>query len=51
MNAMLLEQVEELTLYSIQLEKADQTRQNQLDKQQARLDELAKLVKQLLEKK
>ncbi|MCY7358723.1 MAG: hypothetical protein LH609_14950 [Rudanella sp.] len=43
LNATLLEKIEELTLYSIQLEKANQ-------KQQADIDELKRLVKQALRK-
>jgi hypothetical protein len=44
MDAKLLEKVEELTLYTIQLEKANQ-------KQQQEIDELKNLVKQLLQKR
>jgi hypothetical protein len=44
MDAKLLEKIEELTLYNIQLEK-DNKEQN------ARINELEKLVKQLLERK
>lgn len=44
MDAKLLEKIEGLTLYSIQLEKATQ-------KQQAEIDELKRLVKQLLKEK
>ncbi|WP_227687270.1 autotransporter outer membrane beta-barrel domain-containing protein [Spirosoma arboris] len=44
MDAKLLEKIEELTLYSIQLEKTSQ-------QQQAKIDELERLVKGLLEKK
>ena len=58
MDAKLLEKIEELTLYSIQLEKAnhqlqqyDSQRQQENQKQQAEIDELKRLVKQLLEKK
>ncbi|GAB3713861.1 hypothetical protein GCM10027592_53390 [Spirosoma flavus] len=62
MNATLLEKVEELTLYSIQLEKANQhqeARINQLetqhkqeiDEQHKKIERLEKLVHQLLEKK
>lgn len=43
MSALLLEKVEESTLYSIQLEKANQ--------QQVQTDELKQMGKQLLEKK
>ena len=43
-DAKLLEKIEELTLHSIQLEKVNQ-------KQEARIDELEQLVKQLLTKK
>jgi len=43
LNATLLEKIEELTLYSIQLEKASQ-------KQQAEIDELKRLVKQIMNK-
>ena len=50
-DAKLLEKIEELTLYSIQLEKADQAKQCQLVQQQRRLDQLERLVKQLLKKK
>ncbi|WP_461075028.1 hypothetical protein [Spirosoma flavus] len=48
MDAKLLEKIEELTLYSIQLEKESKAREQ---KQQAKIDELKALVKQLLEKK
>ncbi|MFD2935099.1 hypothetical protein [Spirosoma flavum] len=51
MNAKLLEKIEELTLYCIQLEKAGQVKEGRLDGQQARLDLVEKLVKQLLAKK
>jgi hypothetical protein len=44
MDAKLLEKIEELTLYSIQLEKDNKD-------QNARINELEKLVKQLLERK
>ncbi len=44
MDAKLLEKIEELTLYSIQLEKSNQ-------KQQTQIDELKKLVHQLLLRK
>jgi hypothetical protein len=40
----LLEKIEELTLYSIQLEKT-------VSQQQAQIDKLERLVNQLLEKK
>ncbi|GAB4044447.1 bZIP transcription factor [Spirosoma litoris] len=50
-DAKLLAKIEELTLYSIQLEKADQAKQRQLDQQQIRIDELEKLVKQMLKQK
>ena len=55
MDAKLLEKIEELTLYSIQLEKANRElkQQQQQDKQQqqARLDQLERLVKHLLKHK
>ena len=44
MDAKLLEKIEELTLYSIQLEKTNQ-------KQQVQIDELKRLVKKLAERK
>jgi hypothetical protein len=44
MDAKLLEKIEELTLYSIQ-------QQTTIEKQQAELNDLKKLVKQLLERK
>ncbi|WP_228724350.1 bZIP transcription factor [Spirosoma sp. KUDC1026] len=51
MDAKLLEKIEELTLYSIQLEKENK-QQRQLNQQQNnRIDELEKLVKQLIERK
>ncbi|GAB4025087.1 hypothetical protein [Spirosoma gilvum] len=58
MNATLLEKIEELTLYSIQLEKTNQTlqqenrqRQKENQQQQTEIDELKRLVNQLLDKK
>jgi hypothetical protein len=51
MDAKLLEKVGELTLYSIQLEKTNQQQKEVNEKQQADIDELKRLVKQLLEKK
>jgi hypothetical protein len=48
MDAKLLEKIEELTLYSIQLEKELKSMKQQ---QQAEIDELKKLVKQLIEQK
>ncbi len=58
MDAKLLEKIEELTLYSIQLEKTNQnlqedvkSQQKQLQQQQADIDELKRLMKQVLEKK
>ncbi|GAB3756378.1 hypothetical protein GCM10028817_26330 [Spirosoma pomorum] len=48
MDAKLLEKIEELTLYSIQLEKELKTTRQQ---QQAEIDELKKLIKQLVERK
>ncbi|MBO0951298.1 TMF family protein [Fibrella sp. HMF5405] len=50
-DAKLLEKIEELTLYSIQLEKADQAKQQELKRLKADMDELKQLVKQLLEKR
>jgi hypothetical protein len=52
-DALLLEKIEELILYSIQLEKElDKTKQQAtVEKQKARIEELEKLVKQLLERK
>jgi len=61
-DATLLEKIEELTLYSIQLEKANreqheelqsvkQAQNQKLQQQQAEIDELKRLVKQLAEKK
>ncbi|GAB3882649.1 TMF family protein [Spirosoma agri] len=58
MDAKLLEKIEELTLYSIQLEKESQQQkivnqhlQQNAKSQQAELDELKQLVKQLLDKR
>ncbi|GAB3969639.1 hypothetical protein GCM10028806_16240 [Spirosoma terrae] len=51
MDAKLLEKIEELTLYSIQLEKDKRQQQAISQKQQAEIDELKRLVKQLLERK
>ncbi|MVM37903.1 hypothetical protein GO730_10370 [Spirosoma sp. HMF3257] len=51
MNALLLAKVEELTLYSVGQEKINQQQQAQLDEQQYKIDQLEKLVHQLLEKK
>ncbi|GAB3700622.1 hypothetical protein GCM10027592_27780 [Spirosoma flavus] len=52
MNATLLEKVEELTLYTIQLEKSDKANKQELQQQKARIEELERLMKQfLLEKK
>ncbi|GAB3942311.1 hypothetical protein GCM10028805_06740 [Spirosoma harenae] len=58
MNAMLLEKLEELTLYSIELEKTNQhlrQKDQQLDsdnkQQQTEIDELKRLMKQVLQKK
>ncbi|GAB3891725.1 hypothetical protein [Spirosoma agri] len=48
MNAKLLEKIEELTLYSIQLEKELQATKKQ---QQEEIDELKRMVRQLLDKK
>ncbi|GAB3494114.1 hypothetical protein GCM10027341_09860 [Spirosoma knui] len=50
-DAKLLEKIEELTLYSIQLEKIDHRHQESLEKQQAEIDDLKRVVKQLLNKK
>ncbi|MFD2937368.1 hypothetical protein ACFS25_26585 [Spirosoma flavum] len=47
LNAMLLEKIEELTLYSIQLEN----KVNRLEDQQTEMNKLKRLVEQLLEKK
>ncbi len=44
MNSLLLEKVEELTLYTIQLEKTN-------TRQQERLEKLEKMMQQLLQKK
>lgn len=58
MNATLLEKVEELTLYSIQLENRDQQKQKLLDQQQKKLQELEQkqarleqLLQQILKQK
>jgi hypothetical protein len=55
MDAKLLAKIEELTLYNIQLEKelqaTKQQQQTAIDKQQTQIDDLTKLVKQLLERK
>ncbi|WP_228724361.1 bZIP transcription factor [Spirosoma sp. KUDC1026] len=58
MDAKLLEKIEELTLYSIELEKENrqqravsQEQGKTLEKQQAEIDELKKLVKQLMDRK
>lgn len=51
MDAKLLEKIEELTLYSIQLEKENREQKVINQQQQTRLDQLEQLVKQLLEKK
>ncbi|GAB3698517.1 hypothetical protein GCM10027592_23640 [Spirosoma flavus] len=58
MDATLLAKIEELTLYSIQLEKTNQSQEDKLlrmekkdQQQQAEIDELKRLVNQLLEKK
>ncbi|MCK8493814.1 hypothetical protein M0L20_18250 [Spirosoma sp. RP8] len=50
-DAKLLEKIEELTLYSIQLEKNSQELQENYKKQQAKIDGLEQFVKQLLQKK
>ncbi len=53
-DANLWEKIEELTLYSIQLEKTNQQQQQlqQLDqKYQTEIDDLKRLIKQLMEKK
>ena len=54
LNAKLLEKIEELTLYCIQLEKGNREQQNELSqvkqKQQAEIDELKRLVGQLVQK-
>lgn len=51
MDAKLLEKIEELTLYSIQLEKADRAKQQELQQLKAEVNELKQLVKQLVQKK
>jgi hypothetical protein len=51
MDAKLLEKIEELTLYSIKLEKDKNHMKQELQQQQAEIDELKRWVKQLLEKK
>ncbi|GAB4025902.1 hypothetical protein [Spirosoma gilvum] len=51
MNAILLEKIEELTLYTIQLEKADQLKNHKLQELQVELDTLKQLVHKVLEKK
>ncbi|GAB3746694.1 bZIP transcription factor [Spirosoma pomorum] len=58
MDAKLLEKIEELTLYSIELEKENnqqrtisQEQGKKLEKQQAEIDELKKLVQQLIDRK
>ncbi|MBD2705843.1 hypothetical protein IC229_34920 [Spirosoma sp. BT702] len=51
MNATLLEKVEELTLYSIGQDRTNQQQQKQIEKQQHKIERLANLVQQLLEKK
>ena len=51
MTSLLLEKVEELTLYSIQLEKANQETKQREQQQQQRLEKLEELVKTLLQKK
>ncbi|GAB3989585.1 hypothetical protein GCM10028807_14810 [Spirosoma daeguense] len=51
MDAKLLEKIEELTLYSIQLEKSDQLKQHKIQHLEDEMCELKSLVKQLLEKK
>lgn len=51
MNAMLLEKIEELTLYSIRVEKADHAKQQKLDQLQNEINELKQLVKHLLDQK
>ena len=51
MNATLLEKIEELTLYSIQLEKSNQQLQANDKKREAEVGELKELVKKLLDKK
>jgi hypothetical protein len=58
MDAKLLEKIEELTLYSIELEKENnqqrtisQEQGKKLEKQQAEINELKKLVQQLIDRK
>ncbi|WP_228724386.1 bZIP transcription factor [Spirosoma sp. KUDC1026] len=51
MDAKLLEKIEELTLYSIQQQTTIEKQQATMEKQQGQIDELTKLVKQLLDKK
>jgi hypothetical protein len=51
MNSLLLEKVEELTLYGIEQVKTNQQQQQVLQQQQVRIDKLERLVEQLLQKK
>ncbi|QMW02698.1 hypothetical protein [Spirosoma foliorum] len=51
MNATLLEKVEELTLYSIQLEEARQQDQKKLQALEQKQAELEQLLKQVLSRK
>ncbi|GAB3970525.1 hypothetical protein GCM10028806_18700 [Spirosoma terrae] len=51
MDAKILEKIEELTLYSIQLEKDKLQMKQELQQQQAEINELKRLTKQLLDKK
>ncbi|RYF72174.1 MAG: hypothetical protein EOO39_12630 [Cytophagaceae bacterium] len=51
MNSLLLEKVEELTLYTIQLEKANKKAQQRDQLQQQRIEKLERAVQGLLQKK
>ncbi|GAB3991859.1 hypothetical protein GCM10028807_23200 [Spirosoma daeguense] len=51
MDAKLLEKIEELTLYSIQIEKEAKAEKQKNQQLRAEMDELKQLVKQLLDKK
>ncbi|RYF46219.1 MAG: hypothetical protein EOO38_14545 [Cytophagaceae bacterium] len=51
LNALLLEKVEELTLYSIELEKKASKQAKINQQQEAKIEQLTRLVKQFLERK
>ncbi len=51
MNKKLLEKIEELTLYTIQQEKAIETQNKKIDKQEKKLKELKTLVQKLIKTK